>query len=52
MTIGSIEQRDWQEPDEVVRFLVCQRCGELVAEPYARVSEGAIVCAACSGYPR
>ena len=52
MTVGPIEATDWGEPDEVVRFLVCPSCGELVAEPYARVAEGKVVCAACSGYPR
>jgi formylmethanofuran dehydrogenase subunit E len=52
MTVGPIQQSDWNEPEEVVRFLVCPSCGELVAEPYARVAEGRIVCAACSGYPR
>jgi formylmethanofuran dehydrogenase subunit E len=52
MTVGPIQQSDWNEPEEVVRFLVCPSCGGLVAEPYARVAEGRIVCAACSGYPR
>jgi len=52
MTVGPIEATGWGEPEEVVRFLVCPSCGELVAEPYARVAEGKVVCAACSGYPR
>ena len=52
MTVGPIEPREWSEPEEVVRFFVCPSCGELVAEPYARVAEGKVVCAACSGYPR
>lgn len=52
MTIGPVEDQAWDEPEEVVRFLVCPGCGELVAEPYARVAEGKVVCAACSGYPR
>ena len=52
MTIGPIQAREWHEPEEVVRFFVCPECDELVAEPYARVAEGKIVCAACSGYPR
>jgi formylmethanofuran dehydrogenase subunit E len=52
MTIGPVEAHAWSEPDEVVRFAVCPRCGELVAEPYLRVVEGTAVCAACSGYPR
>ena len=52
MSIGPVEPRAWSEPDEVVRFAVCPRCGELVAEPYLRVVEGTSVCIACSGYPR
>jgi formylmethanofuran dehydrogenase subunit E len=52
MTVGPIRSTDWSEPEEVVRFAVCPRCGELVAEPYLRVAEGTTVCAACSGYPR
>ncbi len=52
MTVGQVEPRVWSEPEEVVRFAVCPRCGELVAEPYLRVVEGATVCIACSGYPR
>ncbi len=52
MMIGPVEARAWSEPEEVVRFLVCPSCGELVAEPYARVAEGKTVCMACSGYPR
>jgi formylmethanofuran dehydrogenase subunit E len=52
MTVGQVEERGWSEPDEVVRFAVCPRCGELVAEPYLRLVEGTAMCAACSGYPR
>jgi len=52
MTIGPVQAREWHEPEEIVRFFVCPECDELVAEPYARVAEGKIVCAACSGYPR
>jgi len=52
MTVGPVQAREWREPEEVVRFFTCPGCGELVAEPYARVAEGKIVCAACSGYPR
>ncbi len=51
MTVGPIEPRDWSEPEEVVRFAVCPRCGELVAEPYLRLVEGTAVCLACSAYP-
>ncbi len=52
MSVGPVEARAWSEPDEVVRFAVCPRCDELVAEPYLRVVEGTAVCAACAGYPR
>lgn len=52
MTTGSTVPRTWSEPEEVVRFAVCPRCGELVAEPYVRVLEGTSVCIACSGYPQ
>ncbi len=52
MTIGAVATREWREPEEVVRFAVCPRCGELVAEPYLRVAESTTVCSACSGYPR
>lgn len=52
MTVGPVRPRDWREPEEVVRFIVCPRCDELVAEPYAHVVEGAVMCAACSGHPR
>ena len=52
MTVGPVGSRAWSEPPEVVRFATCSACGELVAEPYARVAEGRLVCTACSGYPR
>jgi formylmethanofuran dehydrogenase subunit E len=52
MSVGAVEPRDWSEPPEIVRFAVCPRCGELVAEPYLRLVEGTAMCAACSGYPR
>jgi formylmethanofuran dehydrogenase subunit E len=52
MTVGQVTSVDFHEPEEVVRFVVCPKCGELVAEPYARVVEGAVMCGACSGYPR
>jgi formylmethanofuran dehydrogenase subunit E len=52
MIVGPVEAQTWSEPDEVVRFAICPRCHELVAEPYLRVAEGTAVCAACSDYPR
>lgn len=52
MTIGPVQDSTWSEPEEVVRFFTCPKCAELVAEPYARVANGEVVCIACSGYPR
>jgi formylmethanofuran dehydrogenase subunit E len=52
MTVGPVQARAWREPEEIVRFFVCPECSELVAEPYARVAQGKVVCSACSGYPR
>ena len=52
MTLGPVEDRDWSEPEEVVRFFTCPQCAELVAEPYARVAQGVVLCASCAGYPR
>ena len=43
--------RAWHEPEEVVRFAVCEGCGELVAEPYLRVVNGQLRCRDCAAYP-
>jgi formylmethanofuran dehydrogenase subunit E len=37
---------------KVVRFGVCPKCHELVAEPYLRVAHGELLCIACAGYHR
>jgi formylmethanofuran dehydrogenase subunit E len=50
LSIGSVVDLDWNEPAEVVRFAVCARCGELVAEPYMRLAAGETLCMDCSGY--
>ena len=50
LTIGPVMDYAWSEPEEIVRFAVCQRCGELVAEPYMRVVNGEPLCMDCSGY--
>jgi len=50
IVVGPVEERQWSEPPEIVRFAVCEGCGELVAEPYLRVVEGAIRCRDCAGY--
>jgi formylmethanofuran dehydrogenase subunit E len=50
MTIGPVVDYPWSEPVEIVRFAVCDGCGELVAEPYLRVVNGKSLCRDCSGY--
>jgi formylmethanofuran dehydrogenase subunit E len=50
MTIGPVMDYAWSEPAEIVRFTVCDGCGELVAEPYLRVVNGKSLCRDCSGY--
>jgi formylmethanofuran dehydrogenase subunit E len=50
MTIGPVVDYAWSEPAEIVRFAVCDGCGELVAEPYLRVVNGKSLCRDCSGY--
>ncbi len=49
LTVGPVGDHTWSEPEEVVRFAVCEGCGELVAEPYLRVVEGKPLCMDCSG---
>ena len=50
LTVGPVVDHAWSEPEEVVRFAVCESCGELVAEPYLRMVEVKPVCMDCSGY--
>ena len=50
MTIGPVVEYAWSEPEEIVRFAVCEGCGELVAEPYLRTAHGQTLCMDCSGY--
>jgi formylmethanofuran dehydrogenase subunit E len=50
LAIGPVTDYEWGEPEEIVRFAVCPRCGELVAEPYMRLVAGEALCMDCSGY--
>lgn len=50
MTVEPVMDHAWSEPEEVIRFVVCEGCGELVAEPYLRVVGGQVRCRDCSGY--
>lgn len=51
LAIGPVESAGWRPVEEVVRFTVCPRCHELVAEPYLRVENEQRLCLDCSGYP-
>lgn len=50
LVVEPVAEIAWSEPDEVVRFAVCDGCGELVAEPYLRVVNGEPRCRDCAGY--
>lgn len=50
LTIGPIQDYKWEEPDELMRMVICDGCGEMVAESYMRVVNGKPVCMDCSGY--
>ena len=50
LTIGPVFEYRWSEPEEVIRFAVCARCVELVAESYLRVAHGKPLCKDCAGY--
>jgi formylmethanofuran dehydrogenase subunit E len=52
LSIGPVERREWPAHEEHVKFAVCPKCEELVAEPYLRVVDGESLCIACSGYGR
>lgn len=50
MEVRPVVDLGWSEPQEVVRFSLCEGCGELVAEPYLRIVNGEVRCRDCSGY--
>jgi formylmethanofuran dehydrogenase subunit E len=50
MTVGPVQDYAFAEPAEIIRFAVCDGCGELVAEPYLRLVEGKPLCMDCAGY--
>lgn len=50
LAVGEPFDYAWSEPGEVLRFLACERCGEPVAERYARIVENRTFCVPCSGY--
>jgi formylmethanofuran dehydrogenase subunit E len=50
LTIGSVETAGWHPVEEILRFVVCPGCDELVAEPYLRVVKDQKLCIDCSSY--
>lgn len=51
LAVGTVAPAGWRPVEEVVRFGVCPKCQELVAEPYLRLVAGETVCLDCSHYP-
>jgi len=50
LSVGEPFDYAWSEPEEVVRFLTCEVCGEIMAEQYAPLVKGKTMCIPCSGY--
>jgi len=50
LTIGEVTSGPRPDAGEVVAFGTCDVCEELVAEPYLRVVNEAVMCKSCSGY--
>lgn len=50
LIIGPIEKYEWEDPEELMRMVICDGCGEMVAESYMRVVSGKPFCIDCAGY--
>jgi formylmethanofuran dehydrogenase subunit E len=50
LIIGPIEKCEWEEPEELMRMVICDGCNEMVAESYMRVVSGKPFCIDCAGY--
>lgn len=50
LTIGPVQDYKWEEQDELMRMVICDGCGEIVAESYMRVVSGKPFCIDCAGY--
>lgn len=50
LTTGAVQDYEWEEPEELMRMVICDGCGEMVAESYMRVVSGRPFCIDCSGY--
>jgi len=49
LTTGA-EDYEWEESEELMRMVICDGCGEMVAESYMRVVSGKPFCIDCAGY--
>ncbi|MGQ9569511.1 MAG: FmdE family protein [Thermodesulfovibrionales bacterium] len=50
LTIGPVQDYKWEDPEELMRMVICEGCGEMVAESYMRVVNGRPACIDCAGY--
>lgn len=50
LIIGPVEKHEWEEPEELMRMVICDGCNEMVAESYMRVVAGKPFCIDCAGY--
>jgi len=50
LTTGAVQDYKWEEPEELMRVVICDGCDEMVAESYMRVVNGKPVCIDCAGY--
>jgi formylmethanofuran dehydrogenase subunit E len=50
LTTGAVQDYEWEESEELMRMVICDGCGEMVAESYMRVVSGKPFCIDCAGY--
>lgn len=50
LTIEKVHDYKWEDPEELMRMVICDGCGEMVAESYMRVVNGRPACIDCAGY--
>jgi len=50
LSIGKVYDCELAPVEELMRMVICEGCGEMVAESYMRVINGKPVCIDCAGY--
>ena len=50
LSIGKVYDCELAPTEELMRMVICDGCGEMVAESYMRVVNGKPVCIDCAGY--